>query len=195
MKNVKQWDRRLLILFAAGVLIFGASYYKFVQQQQRAMTSEAPISSAARKESRPAPLFEAFNQDNQIVRLSPFIGRHEIWVVFFHEPLNRDPLFQAVLNVADDVQSSGIKIIGVTPELPQNNRKFLETIEETTIPILTDPEPIYSLHEQWGLVDRNSGDVRSALFVIDRLGNVSWGKGHPVPISDVAKLLNEYSRD
>ncbi len=183
------------MLFAAGVLIFGASYHKFVQQQRRESTAESPIPSVARKESRPAPLFEAFNQDNQIVRLLPFIGRHEIWVVFFHEPLNRDPLFQAVLKVSDDVQSSGIKIIGVTPELPQNNRKFLETIEETTIPILTDPEPIYSLHEQWGLVDRNSGDVRSALFVIDRLGNVSWEKGIPVPIADVPKLLKEYSQE
>lgn len=183
------------MLFAAGVLIFGASYYKMSRQErerQSASPDESSVDSSDRQATRPAPLFEAFNQNNQIVRAGSFIGRHEIWVVFFNEPLDRDPLFRSVMRVADAAQAEGIKIIGITPALPQVNRKLLKTIDETSIPILTDPEPVYTLHRQWGLVDEQTGKVRSALFVIDRLGNVAWNNGRPVSVADVDEFLGKY---
>ncbi|MDA1214156.1 MAG: hypothetical protein O2955_16710, partial [Planctomycetota bacterium] len=156
MKNI---DRRLWILFVAGVLIVAASYDKMARQERERQS--APTGEVSdRQATRPAPLFEAFNQENQIVRAGAFIGRHEIWLVFFHDPLDRDRLFQSVLSVAEVVQADGIKIIGITPALPQVNRKLLETMNGSTIPILTDPEPVYTLHKQWGLVDEQTGNVR-----------------------------------
>ena len=186
------FDRRLWILFAAGLLIIGAVCYRLRRdelQRQESVSNTESVSTTERTEIKPAPLFEAFNQDNKIVRLSSFIGRHEIWVIFFREPLDRDPLFQKVVDASDSALARGVKIIGITAELPQNNRKFLKALGVQEIPVLTDPEPIYDLHHRWGLVDEKSGDVRSGLFVVDRSGNKKWKNGYPASIANVDEFL------
>lgn len=186
-----KFDQRVWFLFAAGVLIFGAILWRLERDDvdPPSMSVDAPQQVTM----RPAPLFEAFNQENQIVRLASFAGRHEIWLVFFNEPLDRDPLFQAVMNVVDAAEVRGIKIIGITPALPQVNRRLLKSNDAPAIPILTDPEPIYKLHREWGLVDDDTGEVRSALFAVDRLGNVAWEDGHPRPVPNVDAFLTNDS--
>lgn len=185
------FDRRIWLLVVAGAIISGATYWR-MQRDARSGASTTSSEPLPQTTIRPAPLFEAFNEGNQIVRLATFAGRHEIWVVFFHLPLDRDPLMQKILRVADDADAAGIKIIGVTPALPQHNRPLLKSLDHPPISVVTDPEPIYKLHHEWSLVDKATGEIRPALFVIDRSGNVNWSNGHPMPVADVDALLERF---
>lgn len=168
---------RFLVLPIAAAAISGMVWYKLSQDHSRSALPSA--STAARM---PAPAFEALDQDNSITRLRTFLGRHQLFVVFFdgEKGAEADPTLQHLKNHASELKSGGFHVIAISSALPQQNR----TADfPSMFHLLTDPAPVWQIHRDWGsgCFNMETGTPRAAVFHIDRAGNVE-GTTEPVPL-------------
>lgn len=139
-----------------------------------------------------APAFEALDQNNSITRLKTFLGRHNLFIVFFDDRTGAgsDSILQHLKQHARELSESDFHVIAISSALPQQNRT-------TTFPqsfhLLTDPAPIWRIHRDWGCFDDQAERPTQAVFFIDRAGNVSTKDGIPIPIknpgTEVDRLL------
>lgn len=189
--------KRVLVLPIAAAIITALCVYKLVRDET-ASSGVAPMSR------RPAPLFELFNAERppELVRLSSYIGRHPIIVVFFDARLGaaRDPRLLRLYRDVDRIRDAGIKVFAVSSALPQENRKVVERMQnsgrDAPFPLLTDlpptpqaPQRGYVVHKAWGRYDAARGEPLLGIFLIDRAGRVAWAAGAPVPVEpDDAEL-------
>jgi peroxiredoxin len=179
---------RILVLPLAAAVISGMVWHKLQQDHQRGRTTASATTARIQ-----APPIEALDRDNSITRLKSFQGRHNLFVVFFdgEAGAGSDKTLQHLKQHSSELEAADYHIIAVSSALPQQNRK---TDFPPLFHLLTDPEPIWKIHREWGsgCFDEESGLPRQAVFHIDRAGNVA-GSSEPIPLAntdhDIDKLL------
>jgi peroxiredoxin len=179
---------RILVLPLAAAVISGMVWQKLHQDHQRRPTTA--LANATRIQ---APPIEALDRENSITRLKSFQGRHNLIVVFFdgETGATADKTLQHLKQHSVELAAADYHVIAVSSALPQQNRK---TDFPPFFHLLTDPEPIWKIHREWGSgsFDQESGLPRQAVFYIDRAGNVA-GSSEPIPFAnpdrDIDKLL------
>lgn len=198
---------RTTLLLIAACLIGGLCLWKLTRNYP-------PQSSVAVPMNRPAPRFTLFDQHKpqRLVKLEAYLGRHQILIAFFDgsRPVTEDALVQQLLAHEEALTRRGIKILAISPAIPQVNRRHWEEVHgkdsQPPFPLLSDPALI--VHREWGRLDsentapapgKGSGGMIApplkppALFLVDRAGNLPW-QATPLPVDDpaqtIADLLN-----
>ncbi len=189
------FDRRLLVVLAAGVFIGLVS----VVREMRNVPQDYEKQVAAATVMRPAPSFEALDSDNHLVRLSAWLGRHRIIVVFFDgdKGADNDANLLRLRDRFAELQALDVKVVGVTPVIPQVNRAAMERAGGPfPFPLVSDvdpqsPEGTLRIHRHWGRLETRA-DLETPLagvFLIDRAGRVAYVGPIPKPYDNVDQIL------
>jgi peroxiredoxin len=183
--------KRVLILPISAAVIIAMCAYRISTSDPNAPKPIAPTANY-----RPAPEFELYDQHepSETVRLEGYLGRHTIVIVFFDAKIgaDRDPILARLRQDFDKIKSSGTKVFAISTALPQDNRKVIQQSGPFPFPLLSDPGR--DVHNAWGVNADDPQHPVSAVFLIDRAGNVDWGKTTPRPIADPNQLLDRLTQ-
>ena len=176
---------RIFVLPLAAAVIAGLVWYKLSQEPR---SGNPPQAVTAARIS--APDFEALDKDNSITRLKTFLGRHNLFIVFFdgETGADSDQTLQHLKQHARELKAADYHVIAISSALPQQNRL---TEFPSMFHLLTDPAPIWKIHREWGsgCFDETTGTPRPAVFHIDRAGKVE-GKSEPVPMANPDRQID-----
>lgn len=169
---------RILVLPLAAVVISAMCWHKLSQDHTRPETGATEYTVRG-----PAPDFEALDKDNSVTRLKSFLGRHNLLVVFFDDEVGAasDEVLQHLKHHSEELRNADYHVIAVSSALPQHNR---HSDFPRLFHLLTDPEPIWKIHREWGCFDDQAGRPRQAVYHVDRAGNVATSRGVPVPLKN-----------
>ena len=186
-------DRRLIFVLALGVLIATVTIARIVTNQPQ--TYEEQVAAAVMM--RPAPGFEALDSEGHLVRLSAWLGRHRIILVFFDGERGADQDAD-LLKLRDrfaELKETDVKIVGVTLSIPQINRAAMDRAGGTfPFPLVSDidfqsPEGTMRIHRHWGRLDAIGEQPLKGVFLIDRKGQVAYVGPIPKPYDNVDQVL------
>lgn len=180
-------DRRLWGVLVAGVAIAGVCGWRLATN--RPQDYEQQLQSA--HVLRPAPDFEALDENNRMFRLQRYLGRHRVLVVFFDAELTAagDPILQGVRAAYPALQRQDIQVVGVSSALPQHNRAAVGAGDAFPFPLVTDLD--LKIHDRWGRIDPVRKGPLPGLFLVDRKGAVPCFGPTPQPATDWQALLTE----
>jgi len=149
-----------------------------------------------------APRFTLADHNRKVVKLERLLGRHRVVIAFFDADLgvDQDPRTKSLLKNFDAIDQAGIEIIAVSTATPFANEEAERRLgRELPFPVLTDidmtnPQPTPA-HREYGLVESDSGKVKTGLFMIERDGSLSLDKnGLATPVADEQSALAALSK-
>ncbi len=178
--------RGVLFLATAAALISGLCVYKLTRTYEPVAAANTPLSL------QPAPPFELLDskKPSELVRLKTYLGRHRIVLVFFDAAAgaDHDPNLLRLRADYELLKSTGTVVVGVSPALPQENRKVFKRSGDFPFSLLSDPD--LRVHELWGRYNNETKAAQPGLFLIDRKGDVAWADGFPRPL-DPERLFDQ----
>jgi peroxiredoxin len=190
----------MLLLPLAAVVIAGLVVYRL----QRGERPSPPVpKSAALRETRTAPplAIPLADQKKHIVKLERYYGRAPIVIVFFDKDAgaDNDPYLTQLRDCFDQLDSDGIEVVGISTASSFQNQQAEERAGKPfPFPLLSDihpeghsPAPISI---QFGLFDVATQTPRTAVFLIDRAGQVAWDGAAPRPVKDPAAAIDALCR-
>jgi len=184
---------REILLLSAGVFLIVLVVWR---QNQLAEWENDPAHQVATIRTL-APRFTLADHNRKIVKLERLLGRHRVVIAFFDADLgvDQDPRTKALLENFEVIDQAGIEIIAVSTATPFVNEEAEKRLgKEIPFPVLTDidmtnPQPTPA-HREYGLIESESGAVKTGLFMIERDGSLSFGQdGLPTPIADEQAAL------
>ena len=186
-------DRRLIFVLALGVLIAIVTIARIVTNQPQ--TYEEQVAAAVMM--RPAPGFEALDSEGHLVRLSAWLGRHRIILVFFdgERGADQDADLLKLRDRCAELKDTDVKIVGVTLSIPQVNRAAMDRAGGTfPFPLVSDidfqsPEGTMRIHRHWGRLDAIGEQPLKGVFLIDRKGQVAYVGPIPKPYDNVDQVI------
>ena len=152
-------------------------------------------------------LFKLYDQKSELVKLSRYVGRHEIVLVFFdgQAGAHGNPTMRLLAENIERIDEDLI-IVGVSDVLPQVNERYLKQwnadrnermLPELRFVLLSDvdfsrdgPGEKWKVHRQWGRYDSIKKRPLTGIFFIDRKGQVSRGSNGPEVIAEPELLLD-----
>mgnify|MGYP001197413235 CR=1 FL=1 len=136
--------------------------------------------------------FELYDSRNRTVRLSRYLGRHRVDVVFLATgaSVNDDPVVKAV-----GQPSLSRVILVVSQQLPQLIRRELAGQPEGGVVVLSDAggrmgQSPGAAARAWGAMGDGETVDTTRWYVIDRAGRVDWAVGRPVSRTIRGKTLD-----
>lgn len=182
-------DRRLYLVFVAGLVIAGVCIYRL--QVNQPLDYEAQVQAATTR--IPAPTFEGVNEENQIFRLSSYLGRHRIVIVFYDGAAGADRSREllGLQSRAEALKQRDVKVVGISTAIPQENRRALSALGMPPFPLISDIDG--SIHRRWGRWSTSDSPL-SGLFLIDRKGTVAFHAGAPRPYATLEALWKDLDR-
>lgn len=183
---------RVLVLPLAAIVIFAAVEYRLSQPENPTSATNEPAGGIP---VEPAPPLEGTDSNNRFFRLARYLGRHEVFVVFFDRAAgaNGDPVLAELKRHTEDLKRRGIRVVAVSSALPQENRKA-DFLSPDPFVFVTDPDQAWKVHRPWGCLDQATGQAIPRVFLIDRTGRMPMRNGRPVPLT-VAKLMDRIERE
>lgn len=138
------------------------------------------------KKGSKAPSFSLQDQDGRTVKLSDYKGK-KLLLYFYPKADTPGCTVQAcsIRDAMPDLSVLGIAAVGVSPDLPERQKKFAEKYR-LSFPLLSDPQRATA--KAYGAV-KNEGILRSS-FLIDEGGKLiqAWYKVSP---KDTVPLARE----
>lgn len=179
--------KRVFLLPAAALVIAALCVYRMTQSQQGRGELIPPPAA-----KQPAPLFEAYNQDSELVKFERYLGRHRVLVVFYdgERGAHENPVLRQLAGHPEQVKSSHAVVVGVSTALPQENERAIERMG-SAFPgqLLTDLD--LEIHRKWGRFDPETEKPIPGVFLVDRTGRVAFADGVPQPVAEVDPVLEE----
>jgi peroxiredoxin len=192
--------RRILILPLATAVIAGLVVYRL----NRGERPSPPVpKSASVRETRTAPplAIPLADQHKHVVKLERYYGRAPIVIVFFDKDAgaDKDLYLTQLRDCFDQLESYGIEVVGISRASSFENQQAEERVGKPfPFPILSDihpeglsPAPVSI---QFGLFDVATQSTRTAVFLIDRAGQIPWDGAVPSPASDPAMVVDALCR-
>lgn len=171
--SVNRFRIRILILPLAAAVICAMVYYK-ANQTYRELT---PEERANVQQQRPAPVFTLHDQNSQPFKLSRYLGRHKLVVVFFDPTSGADqnPQLQILKTGFSTLTAHGVKVIAISSATPFANRNSFQRGGTFPFHVLSDAD--HSVQTQWGCVKPGDPPVMlPSVFVVDRAGVIRWSR-------------------
>lgn len=189
------FDRRLIAVLAAGVLIAVVAVVRIQSNKPHDYAAQVAAASVM----RPAPNFEALDADNHLVRLSAWLGRHRMIVVFFdgEKGADQDANLLRLRERFAELKAYDVKAVGVTGAIPQVNRAAMERAGGTfPFPLVSDVDPqsaegTLRIHRHWGRLDPATNQPLTGAFFVDRKGQVAYVGPIPKPYDNVDQIIDE----
>jgi len=186
--------RRLLLLLAAGGLIFGLVIFREYQLAEWRETAP-PVRAAPR---RLAPRFEVTDHHRHFVKFERFLGRQRVVLLFFDAERGAasDPSVQALADNFDVLKRAGIEVVAISDNTPYaNQQEEKKWGREFPFPLLTDVTRnggISPVHHLYGLYDSRHRKAQNGLFLVARDGTVPVGPGgKPLPVADIEATIRQ----
>jgi peroxiredoxin len=181
------WDRRLWLLGAAAAIIVGLCAF-------RATRTYGPQSSSTLAGlTAPAPAFELYdeNSPSHLVRLSTYLGRQRVVVVFYDgsQGAHRSHVLDVLRTEWAKLRKADVYVLAISTALPQENRKDTAAHEKFPFPLLSDVD--LSVHRAWGRYDEQRRQPLEGVFLVDRKGRVAWSNKNaaPAPIENLGATV------
>tara|TARA_Y100000758_G_scaffold227693_2_gene165010 strand:+ start:5921 stop:6511 length:591 start_codon:yes stop_codon:yes gene_type:complete len=169
------------LLPVSAVVLVGVTLWDRTQGRVGSGRPEVQV-AAAHQPVGPDLQFELYDAHNRTVRLSRYLGRHRVDLVFLASDgnVNDDPIFKAVGR-----PSSDRIILVVSQNLPQVIRRQLGQQQDSTSVVLSDAggrmgQVPGAAARAWGAMSDEGRVARTSWYVIDRAGRVDWSAGRPV---------------
>jgi peroxiredoxin len=180
-------DRRLWLLGAAAVVIVALCAFRATRTYApQSTTSEASVSG-------PAPPFELYDQNSpsHLVRLSTYLGRQRVFVVFYdgskgaHQSRELDRLRAEWSRL----RKADAYVLAISQALPQQNRKDMAEHGTYPFPLLSDVD--FSVYRAWGRYDEQKKQPLEGVFLVDRKGEVVWSReaDRPEPLANLEAAI------
>ena len=168
------------MLPVSAVVLIGATLWE--QSRRRGGDRPEVQVSTVQQSVGPELQFELYDSRNRTVRLSRYLGRHRVDVVFLATgaSVNDDPVVKAV-----GQPSLSRVILVISQQLPQVIRRDLAGQPEGGVVVLSDAggrmgQSPGAAARAWGAMDDGGEVDRTRWYVIDRAGRVDWAVGQPV---------------
>ncbi|WP_166828124.1 redoxin domain-containing protein [Thalassoroseus pseudoceratinae] len=199
MRGAKRF--RFLVLPISAAIIIALCVWKVSQPP-----AQNPASDQSTITLRQAPDFAVYDarKPQRLVRLSSYLGRHRILLVFFdgQKPFDSDPVIRKLTKSADALESRGIKLFALSSALPQTNRGRMKTINPDqprwVFPILSDPT--FATQRAYRRIDEDSSKPKTqtmqslrelpGVFLIDRAGRIPYRGDRPIPLADPMQTID-----
>jgi peroxiredoxin len=167
---------RILVLPVAALLIYAAVEYG-PQTSPRRRSTQSSVAVMR------APLFEGTDSTRSLFRLHGWLGRHTIFIVFFdgEKGAAADPVLSHLLQHTADLKRTNTYVAAISTALPSQNST---AGFPSSFALVTDLPPDHSIHRSWNCYDDTADKPVTAVFLIDRVGNVPAKDGHPMPLQD-----------
>ncbi|QDU38142.1 Putative peroxiredoxin [Maioricimonas rarisocia] len=181
---------RILILPIAAIVIGGLVFWR-LNREERSPSGARSVALQL------APRFELYDQSSRLVKFERYLGRTRMAVVFFDGDAGADQnaLLRTLQEHHDAVEQAGVQIIGISTATPYANRAAGERAGgEFPFPLLSDVDLARPVHRQWGMVNLQTGEPKSGLFLVDRGGRVAAQGGEFVPVSDPDSVVAELAQ-
>jgi peroxiredoxin (alkyl hydroperoxide reductase subunit C) len=127
-----------------------------------------------------APAFELRDQNNQVVRLSDFLGRRAVLLVFY--PFAFSGTCQSELgHVRDrlaDFQNDRVQVLAVSVDTVYAHKVWAER-ERYAFPLLSDFWPHGDVAQAYGVFNERTGAANRGTFLIDRDGVIRFAEMNP----------------
>jgi peroxiredoxin len=187
-------DRRLIPVFLAGAAVAAAVGWKLMRDHPPQPRAEDLVFK------RPAPLIPMLpDQHSQQLKFERYLGRHEIFVVFFdgQQGVEKSELMQFFHERHGALKSRGVIVVGISEAIPQESLGFEEITDDSgqtvrrrkswPFPLLTDFGLL--VHQNWGRYDEERDRALEGVFYLDRAGNVDFQNNRPRPLPDPEQFL------
>jgi peroxiredoxin len=153
----------------------------------QSITTAAPLTG-------PAPAFELYdeNSPSHLVRLSTYLGRQRVFVVFYDgtKGAHRSHKLDVLRAEWPRLRKADVFVLAVSKALPQENRKDMAAHGPYPFPLLSDVD--LSVHQAWGRYEEQRRLLLEGVFLVDRKGQVAWSSatGGPEPLANLESTVS-----
>jgi peroxiredoxin len=143
-----------------------------------------------------APDFALPNQDKKEVKLSDFIGKKNVVLVFY--PLDWSPVctneHACFVNDLKQFESLDAEVLGVSVDSVWSHKAFAEA-KDIKYSLLSDFHPRGAMAEKYGVFLADKGITGRAITIVNKAGKVAWFKNYDIPVvpdlKEVAAALSQ----
>ena len=129
----------------------------------------------------PAPDFCLRDQFGQDVRLSSFVGKKTVALVFYPWAFSNvcTSEMNGIRDRLDEFLTFGTEVLAISTDPTYSLRVFADT-DGLNFPLLSDFWPHGAVASAYGVFDAELGVARRSSFVVDREGIVRWSVHHAI---------------
>ena len=142
-----------------------------------------------------APNFALPNQDKKEVKLSDFIGKKNVVLMWY--PLDWSPTctneHACFVNEMKSFEALDAEVLGVSVDSVWSHKAYADKMG-IKYSLLADFHPKGAMSEKYGVYLGDKGISGRAIAIINKDGNVAWFKNYDIPVipdvHEVAAALN-----
>lgn len=175
-----------LVIPISAVAIAGLVGYRMTRPERETVPAEVVTAV------RPMPMFQIYDEHSQIVRVSRYVGRHKLLIVFFDDRrgLDRSGLLQMLKDDFAKLHETRVVILAIGSEQSAKHRMEIERVGRFPFPILSDVLD-YQVHRLFGAYDEREKTPREAVFVVDGTGMIRHAHLGPEGLLTIEEWVKE----
>jgi mycoredoxin-dependent peroxiredoxin len=142
-----------------------------------------------------APDFSLKDQSQKEIKLSDFMGKRNIVLIFY--PLDFSPVCSnehaCMVNDMKQFEALDAQVLGLSVDSAWAHKAFAEKMG-ITYPLLADFNPRGAVADKFGVYLADKGITGRAIAIIDKAGKIAWFKNYDLPVlpdmKEVAEALS-----
>jgi peroxiredoxin len=142
-----------------------------------------------------APDFSLKDQSQKEIKLSDFMGKRNIVLIFY--PLDFSPVctneHACMVNDMKQFEALDAQVLGLSVDSSWAHKAFAEKMG-ITYPLLADFNPRGAVADKFGVYLADKGITGRAIAIIDKAGKIAWFKNYDIPVlpdmKEVAQALS-----
>jgi peroxiredoxin len=143
-----------------------------------------------------APDFTLKDQSQKEVKLSDFVGKKKVVLVFY--PLDWSPTctneHACFVNDMKQFETLDAEVLGVSVDSVWSHKAYAEKMG-IKYSLLADFHPRGAMSEKYGVYMPDRGITGRAIFIVDKQGKVAWTKNYDIPVvPDVKEVANALAK-
>src|SRR5215831_10478505 len=143
-----------------------------------------------------APDFTLQNQNKEEVKLSSFLGKKNVVIVFY--PLDWSPVctneHACFVNDMKSFETLDAEVLGVSVDSVWSHKAYAEKMG-IRYSLLADFQPRGAMAEKYGVFLADKGITGRAIVIVNKDGKVAWIKNYDIPVvpdlNEVAAALQQ----
>ena len=145
---------------------------------------------------QPAPEFTLKDQSQQEVKLSDYMGKKNVVMVFY--PLDWSPVCTnehvCFVNDMKRFEALDAQVLGLSVDSVWSHKAYAEKMG-IHYPLLADFQPRGAVADKFGVFLADKGITGRAIAIINKQGNVAWFKQYDIPtvpdLNEVSAALSQ----
>ena len=143
-----------------------------------------------------APDFTLPNQDKKEVKLSDFMGKRNVVLMWY--PLDWSPTCTSehacLVNDMKEFETLDAEVLGVSVDSVWSHKAFAEKMG-IKYSLLADFHPRGAMSEKYGMYLADKGITGRAIAIVNKAGKIAWFKNYDIPVvpdlKEVAAALSQ----